>query len=738
MTAPTTHDPASHPDPATDAVETRLAVEGMTCASCVRRVERTLAKQPGVALAHVNFATHEATVHHDASTTPKLLAQAVVGAGYGAHPIVEAHGAHAHTENVDALRTNLMAAAILTLPVFAVSMAWHPRPEWANWLLFALSTPIIFWCGRNFFVVAAKALRHGQTTMDTLIAMGSGAAWAYSVYALFAHRGHDHMQSEHIYFETGAVIVTLILLGRFLEARAKTRMSDAIRKLMELAPKTATRLEADGREMEVPTGLLRKGDRIRVRPGERIAVDGIVEEGESFVDESMITGEPIPVSKKAGDAVTGGTVNDRGSFIFRAEKVGSETMLAHIAAMVQRAQGSKAPMQSLADRISGVFVPVVILIALATLAAWLMMGRGIEAAMMAAVAVLVIACPCALGLATPTALMVGTGRGAELGVLVKDGEALERASRIQTVLMDKTGTITLGKPTLTGLKAFGAWTDEEALAFAAALESSSEHPVARAVVLAAIERGLKIARIDHFEAARGEGVRGSVAGMAGWVGKPSMGETALPSEAQAQLEEWQREGRTAFVAQSGEKVAVFAVSDAVAPTSASAVSELKAMGIEPVMATGDQPRAAEHVASQVGIARFEAEVLPGGKADLVKQYQTAGQVAMVGDGINDAPALAQADLGIAMGSGTDVAMETAGVTLLRADLRGVATAIRLARATMSTIRWNLFWAFIYNIVMIPLAAAGMLSPMLAAGAMALSSISVVLNSLRLRSFGKPR
>jgi Cu+-exporting ATPase len=573
--------------------------------------------------------------------------------------------------------------------------------------------------------------------MDTLIAMGAGAAWVYSTYSLLANRGHSHLQSEHIYYETGAVIVTLILLGRYLESGAKTRMSDSIRKLMDLAPKSATVVGTDGSEKIVPLGELKKGDHIRVRPGERVAVDGIVLEGESFVDESMVTGEPMPVSKHTGDPVTGGTVNDRGSFVFEAQKVGSETMLAHIAKLVQRAQGSKAPMQGLADKVSSIFVPIVILIALLTAIGYVLTGRGLDTGLMAAVAVLVIACPCALGLATPTALMVGTGRGAELGILVKDGEALERAGSVQTILLDKTGTLTEGRPRLTEVLPFGGWSETEALSFTASLEAQSEHPVARAVVDAARERGATVLPAASFSAVRGKGVSGKVDGVDGLVGRRSWlveSGVAMTPEVDSEVSRLEGEGKTVFVAARAGELAVLAVSDVLGEHSREAIEQLKALGIASVMVTGDNRSAAEFVARAVGIDQVEAQVLPADKAGFVEKYQARGATAMVGDGINDAPALAQADLGIAMGSGTDVAMETAGVTLLRADLRGVAQAIRLARATMNTIRWNLFWAFIYNVVMIPLAAAGKLSPMLAAGAMAFSSISVVLNSLRLRRF----
>jgi Cu+-exporting ATPase len=733
--------------PSSSEKETLLDIKGMTCASCVNRVEKALAKTPGVQSVNVNFATHQAMVKHGHEVDATQLMKAVDGAGYVAKPVVDdVHSHHTPSEHAEHIRmeseselvrvrNNLWLSTILTIPLVAISMAWHVRPEWANWLLFALATPVTFLCGRQFFLVAYKAIRHGSTTMDTLVAMGAAAAWGYSTYSLLAN--HTHMQSEHIYFETGAVIVTLILLGRYLESKAKSHMSDSIRKLMDLSPKVATRIDEGGAERQVALSELRVGDLIRVRPGERIAVDGVLTEGESFVDESMITGEPLPVSKKQSDQLTGGTVNQSGSFVFRAEKVGSDTMLAHIAKMVQRAQGSKAPMQGLADKVSSIFVPVVILLALTTVAAYVALGHGVDSGVLAAVAVLVIACPCALGLATPTALMVGTGRGAELGILVKDGEALERAGGVKTILLDKTGTLTEGKPKLTDAKVFGAWTESEAVGFAAALESQSEHPVGRAVVASAKERGIAVLATTGFESVSGKGVSGSVGGLYGMVGRRSWlleKGIVLAKQIEESTTGLEADGKTVFLVLRGTDMAVLAVSDTLGEHSREAVEQLKALGIVTVMVTGDNKKAADSVAKQVGIEHVEAQVLPADKAGFVEKYQVNGATAMVGDGINDAPALAQADLGIAMGTGTDVAIETAGVTLLRADLRGVPQAVRLARATLATIRWNLFWAFIYNIVMIPLAALGMLSPMLAAGAMAFSSVSVVLNSLRLKRF----
>lgn len=726
--------------------ETRLSIKGMTCASCVRRVERALTKQSGVENATVNFATHEATVRHAPSLNPSAFVKSVDDAGYAAQVIEDdPHSGHSASEHAEHLRIeseaersemrgNLLLSVILTVPLFVLSMFWHPRPEWANWLLFALGTPAILWCGRRFYSVAFKALRHGSTTMDTLVAMGTGAAWIYSTYALFAYSGHA--QSEHIYFETGAVIVALILLGRYMEAKAKSRMSDAIRKLMDLAPKMATVIDGKGVETEIAITDVTVGMTLLVKPGGRVPVDGEVISGESYVNESMVTGEPIPVRKATGDSVTGGTVNEQGSFTFRAMHVGSETMLAQIAKLVQRAQGSKAPLQGLADKISSVFVPLVIATALLTTGVYVFLGHGLERGLIAAVAVLVIACPCALGLATPTALMVGTGRGAELGILIKDGEALERAGRIRTVLLDKTGTITEGKPKLTDIETFGEWNREDALRLAASLESKSEHPVAKAILQAAVAEGVAWNEPSSFESVGGKGVLGLVNGVSGKVGKPSwiIDATELSPDVSSVFVRLESEGKTVFMAQAGTNLALFAVSDIIGEHSREAITQLKHGGVEPVMVTGDNLRAANAVAQQVGITRVQASVLPSEKAQFVQQYQEAGSTAMVGDGINDAPALAQADLGIAMGHGTEVAIETAGVTLLRADLRGVPQAIRLARSTLSTIKWNLFWAFVYNVVMIPLAALGMLSPMLAAGAMAFSSVSVILNSLRLRRF----
>jgi P-type Cu+ transporter len=755
--------------------ETELKIEGMTCASCVRRVEKALAKVPGVASASVNFATEKASIFHSAHVTHGHLASAVEGAGYGvekpqpvAHDMGEDHSAHLGADAYGPLeeqRRNLWLAVALTVPTVAISMLWHPRPEWANMLLFVLSTPIVFWSGRRFFVVSWKALRHFATTMDTLIAMGAGAAWAYSTYALIAYSGHGgHMQSENVYYETASVIVTLILTGRYLESRSKTRMSSAIQRLVGLAPRTAIRIQ-EGQEAEVGLESIAVGDRLRVRPGEKLAVDGRVLEGDSYVDESMLTGEPVPVHKAVGDTVTGATINKNGSLVYEATRVGGDTALAHIVKLVERAQGSKAPVKRLADQISSVFVPIVIVVALGTfLYWWLVLHASFGVAIVPAVTVLVIACPCALGLATPAAIMVGTGRGADLGILIKDAGVLEHAGKIRTVLLDKTGTITRGEPALVDFVSLGvepiagegravsvsksAFTGLETdathnlhlLGLAASAESASEHPVAEAIVRGAKERGAVVLPAEGFRALEGRGIEAVVDGKAVLIGSPRlMGDRSIvvSAEAATQVSELEGAGKTVVImAVDGAVQAIIAVADVVGEHSAAAIGELKRLDLAAIMVTGDNGRTAEAVARQVGITEVEAEVLPGDKADVVSRHQKDGPVAMVGDGINDAPALAQAELGIAIGSGTDVAMETAGITLLGSDLRGVPLAIRLARATLTTIRWNLVWAFGYNVVMIPLAMTGRLSPMLAAAAMAFSSISVILNSLRLRGFGR--
>lgn len=704
-------------------------IHGMHCASCVARVEKAIKEVPGVEHVNVNLASHTATVLGHAGQ--QELAKAVEKAGYR----LTEHHAHADPaaplRSVVELRRNLVGAAILTVPVFLISMFWHPRPEVVNWALFLLTTPVIFWFGRDFFANAFRAARHGHANMDTLVAIGSLAAWSISVYALL-QGGHAHHQSDQIYFETGAVIVTLILLGRFLEATALNRMSDAITSLMKLAPTTAWRLVA-GQAFEVSTADIVVGDTILVRPGSTIPVDGEVREGESYVNEAMLTGEPAPQRKQAGDKVTGGTVNGHGSLTIVAERVGEATTLSQIAAQVRRAQGTKAPMQRLADRVSGVFVPIVIVIALATALGNGLAGAGWETGFLRAVSVLVVACPCALGLATPTALMAAVARGSQLGILIKDGVALERAARLRSIVLDKTGTLTVGRPTLVEMATFN-WTREDALRTAAALEQKSEHPLARAIV--ETYEG-EVPPVEQFKAVSGHGVQGLVAGKPTAIGRISWIEEMggpLVGNLASKKEEWEANGATVFAMGQDNRRALFAVKDAVAPHAGEAIQQLKDAGLFVVLATGDQPSAAEAVARELGIRSVHATLTPQEKQEIIKRMQIDGAVGMVGDGINDAPALAQADLSIAMPRGTNVAMETAGITLLRADLRGIATTVQLARRTLGIIKGNLFWAFVYNLVMIPLAVIGVLNPMMASAAMALSSVSVVVNSLRLLRF----
>lgn len=739
------HHPVQEPDSST----TQLEIEGMSCASCVARVEKAVGKVEGVNSVSVNFANHVGTVTHSGQTDSADLVQAVKKAGYSArvkpddihaHHTPDEHAAHLAMESEEQMRhmrTELIWASALTIPTIAISMLWHPRPVWMNWALLVLASPVIFVAGRQFFRNTWNALKHSSTTMDTLIAVGTTAAWLYSLYGLIQFSGNAHMQSEHIYFEVGAGIVVLVLLGRYLESKAKTRMSGAIKKLMGLTPKNAIRVDESGEETTIPIDQVNIGDLLRLRPGEKVAVDGVVAEGDTFIDESMLTGEPVPVAKEAGDAVTAGTVNQSGSIIYRAEKIGSDTMLAQIVKMVERAQGSRAPMQRLADRVSAVFVPAVIGVALLTgILSYFLVGT-LDAAILRAVAVLVIACPCALGLATPTALMVGTGRGAELGILVKDGRALEQAGAIQTVLLDKTGTITKGRPELTDIATLRESDEDNVLQIAASLEAKSEHPIAQAVVQGAKSRGVSPVPVQRFEALRGKGVSGTVNGEQWWLSSPRAAaeQISLSTEEGDTIAGLQQQGKTAFVLHTAQApAAILAVADVMDENSQAAISALHGLGLATVMVTGDNRATAEVIARQVGIETVEADVLPQGKVEVVEKRQQSGPVAMVGDGINDAPALAQAELGIAMGHGTDIAMETAGITILRSDLRAVPKAIELSRATLRTIRGNLFWAFIYNTLMIPLAAFGLLSPMLAAGAMAFSSISVILNSLRLRRF----
>jgi len=717
-----------------------LDLQGMHCASCVARIERSLKKVAGVEEAAVNLATNRASVTYDpAQTSLAALIAAVEKAGYGATPVTETRPKEAEAPGRDAALLNLIGAAVLTLPVLVLSMAGMGmagmgRPAWAEWVFAALTTAVVFGFGRQFFAGAWNALRHGgAATMDTLVALGASAAYFSSLAELI------WTPRPQVYFETAATIVTLILLGRWLEARAKRRATDTIQSLIALAPKTARRVAGDGSEQDVPVETLRPGDILRIRPGEKVAVDGVVTGGASAVDEALLTGESLPAEKTVGDTVIGGTLNKSGTLLYRASATGADTTLAHMVRLVEEAQGSKAPVQRLADAVSAVFVPAVLGIALITFLIWFFgLHAGVVGALAPAVAVLVIACPCALGLATPTAIMVGVGRGAALGILIKNGEALERAHTIGRVVFDKTGTLTEGKPALTDVVLHDGLDRRGLLRLAAAAERGSEHPLGRAIVEGADAEGL-VGEAETFTSLAGSGVRASVEGRDVLVGTAALlreSGVVVPEAAEVDMARLEAEGKTSIlVAVGGVEAGLLAVADTVRPGAKDAVARLHRMGLSVALLTGDSPRVADAVAAEVGIHEVEAGVRPDGKAAAIKGRQDGGRVrvAMVGDGVNDAPALAQADLGIAMGKATDVAMAAADITLLRADLNGVADAILLSRRTMKIIRQNLFWAFIFNIVGIPLAALGLLNPMLAALAMAGSSVTVVTNSLRLKT-----
>jgi len=766
----TTAETATAEAPIGTTSEVELTIGGMTCASCAARVEKKLNRMDGVT-ATVNFATEKAKVSYPEGVQVADLIATVVKTGYTAEeppqPALpeepDAAAAPAEDPELVSLRARLLVSALLALPVILLSMV--PALQFDNWqwLSLTLAAPVVVWGGLPFHKAALTNARHGAATMDTLVSVGTLAAFGWSLWALFfGDAGMPGMHDEFrltvsrmdgastIYLEVAAGVVAFILLGRYLEARSKRRAGAALRALMELGAKDVAVLR-DGREVRVPVAQLTVGDRFVVRPGEKIATDGTVVEGSSAVDASMLTGESVPVDVTVGSSVTGATVNAGGRLVVEATRVGADTQLARMARLVEDAQNGKAEVQRLADRISGIFVPVVLLIALGTFGVWLAVTSDAVAAFTAAVAVLIIACPCALGLATPTALMVGTGRGAQLGILIKGPEVLESTRRVDTVVLDKTGTVTTGRMKLQEVYVVDGAAEKEVLRLAGALEHASEHPIAQAITAGAQERAGAFPEVERFENVPGLGVRGRVGGHDVTVGRLLPGGTnllpdgrqdslpdALPEELARAKSAAEAEGRTAVVvARDGVALGVLTVSDAIKETSAEAVRALRALGLTPVLLTGDNRTVAQAVARAVGIdsADVVAEVLPEDKVAVVKRLQGEGRtVAMVGDGVNDAAALATADLGLAMGTGTDAAIEASDLTLVRGDLRVAADAIRLSRRTLATIKGNLVWAFGYNVAALPLAAAGLLNPMIAGAAMAFSSVFVVTNSLRLRTF----
>lgn len=733
---------------ASKTVRQTFPVLEMSCAACAARVEKMLNRQPGVCSASVNYAAATATVEYDSGTcSPEALRTTIQNAGYDLVITAQEEKAsqeadEAHNRRFRQLKFRATWAIVLAVPISVISMFFMDLPG-AGYLLWILSTPVVFWLGRDFFISAWKQFRHRSANMDTLVANSTGIAYLFSLFNLFfpefwLSRGIH----PHVYFEASSVIIAFILLGRLLEERAKGNTSTAIKKLMGLQPQTVTRISTSGEPEEIAIGQVCTGDIIQVRPGEKIAVDGVVTEGSSYVDESMLNGEPVPVRKQTASKVYAGTINQKGSFRFQAEKVGSDTMLAHIIRMVQDAQGSKAPVQKLVDRIASVFVPAIMLIAFITFLAWLLLApsNGFTQGLLAAVTVLIIACPCALGLATPTAIMVGIGKGAELGILIKDAESLETARKVDTIVLDKTGTLTEGRPVVTDL----IWDNEQEKCEAAffSLESLSEHPLAEAVCKHLHEKALPV---EQFESVTGKGIRGQINGKRYQAGNLRLLQEegiTISDALQNKARQLAAESKTViWFADTEKALALAAITDRIKPSSPAAIRELQQKGIEVYMLTGDNEATAKAISGQVGITSFRSEMLPQQKAAFIKELQQQGHcVAMVGDGINDSAALAQADLSIAMGQGSDIAMDVAKMTIISSDLHKITDAIHLSVLTVRTIRQNLFWAFIYNLASVPVAAGilypingFLLNPMLAGAAMAMSSVSVVTNSLRLRN-----